>query len=323
MTQEELHVIFEDYLLSLPFGETPKRLYEPIRYAMDGGGKRIRPLLLLSSFNMFSDNIAAALPAAAAVEIFHNFTLVHDDIMDNAPLRRGRETVYKKWNTNRAILSGDAMMIYSYTLLESCPAQVLPQVLYHFNRMGIEVCEGQQFDMNFEQRDEVELEKYIRMIELKTASLIAHSIAIGAILGGASKADMKALYRYGVELGIAFQLQDDFLDSYGTTESLGKNIGGDILEGKKTFLLINALKMADDRQRQELLDVLKDNSLDPQKKIEKVLDAYNNLGIKELTQKAIHYHTDRAIDFLKGVAIKDNSKSLFVEIAQMLVKRER
>lgn len=323
MKRAELQKIVEDYIASLTMPTSPRRLFEPISYSLEGGGKRIRPVLLLASHQLFSDNIASALPAAAAVEVFHNFTLLHDDIMDNAPMRRGRESVYKKWDTNTAILSGDAMVIYAYSMLEKCAPQYLPQVFTAFNKMAMEVCMGQQYDMNFETLDEVSLEEYIRMIELKTAALIARPIAIGAILAGASAQDTEALYRYGVELGTAFQLQDDLLDTYGTTQSLGKSVGGDILEGKKTFLLISALQFASEEVREELSAAIKNNSIAPEKKIDIVKTIYDSLDIAQYARKAIKYHTDIAIESLNCVGVGREKLTLLTTIAQELVGRNK
>ena len=233
----------EHYLGQIGYPEEPGRLYAPISYSLTMSGKRLRPMLLMLTCGIFSDQPQAAMPAAAAVEVFHNFTLLHDDIMDNAAMRRGNPSVFAKWGQNVAILSGDAMLISAYRLLSEYPPQVLPQILARFNTMAIEVCEGQQYDMDFETRESVSVEEYLHMIELKTSALLSGATVIGAIIGGAGEEDCQRLYRFATELGLAFQLQDDLLDSYGD-ERLGKAIGGDILEGKKTYLMVMALSKA-------------------------------------------------------------------------------
>ena len=227
-TNEQMLSAIENYLAQAEFPAEPELLYAPISYSLAGGGKRLRPMLLTLAYGIFSDDVQQALPAAAAVEVFHNFTLLHDDIMDNAAVRRGKPSVYAKWGQNVAILSGDAMLIYAYRLLSTVPAKLLPQVLSTFNTMSLEVCEGQQYDMDFEQKPKVSVVEYMHMIELKTSVLLAGSVVIGAMLGGASEEDCRRLRRFAIELGLAFQLQDDLLDSYGD-ERLGKAIGGFIL----------------------------------------------------------------------------------------------
>ena len=250
-TNEQLLSAIENYLAQTEFPAEPELLYAPIGYSLAGGGKRLRPMLLMLSNGIFTDKIQHALPAAAAVEVFHNFTLLHDDIMDNAAVRRGKPSVYAKWGQNVAILSGDAMLICAYRLLGEVPAQLLPQILSTFNTMALEVCEGQQYDMDFERKPKVSVVEYMHMIELKTSVLLAGATTIGALLGGASEEDCRKLRRFAIELGLAFQLQDDLLDSYGD-ERLGKAIGGDILEGKQTYLMITAISRADEPTREVL-----------------------------------------------------------------------
>ena len=268
-TNEQMLSAIENYLAQTEFPAEPELLYAPIGYSLAGGGKRLRPMLLTLSCGIFSDDVKQALPAAAAVEVFHNFTLLHDDIMDNAAVRRGKPSVHAKWGQNVAILSGDAMMIYAYRLLSSVPANLLPQVLSTFNTMALEVCEGQQYDMDFEQKPKVSVVEYMHMIELKTSVLLAGSVVIGAMLGGASDEDCLRLRRFAVELGLAFQLQDDLLDSYGD-QRLGKAIGGDILEGKKTYLMITAMSHADEATREMLRTAYRDPALSDAEKIGKV-----------------------------------------------------
>ena len=256
-TNEELLATIENYLAQTDFPAEPELLYAPIGYSLGGGGKRLRPMLVMLSCGIFSDQIQSALPAAAAVEMFHNFTLLHDDIMDNAAMRRGKPSVFARWGQNVAILSGDAMLICAYRLLSGVPAHLLPQILATFNQMALEVCEGQQYDMDFEQKQKVSVVEYMHMIELKTSVLLAGSAVIGATLGGASEEDCRKLRRFAVELGLAFQLQDDLLDSYGD-ERLGKAIGGDILEGKKTYLMVTAMSRADEPTREILRHTYRD-----------------------------------------------------------------
>mgnify|MGYP003075713279 CR=1 FL=1 len=254
-TNEQLLLAIENYLAQTEFPAEPERLYAPIGYSLAGGGKRLRPMLLMLAHGIFTDRFQAALPAAAAVEVFHNFTLLHDDIMDNAAVRRGKPSVYAKWGPSVAILSGDAMMICAYRLLSEVPAELLPRILGTFNTMALEVCEGQQYDLDFESKRKVSVVEYMHMIELKTSVLLAGSVTIGAMLGGASEEDCRKLRRFAIELGLAFQLQDDLLDSYGD-DRLGKAIGGDILEGKQTYLMITAMSRADEATR-EVSDWLK------------------------------------------------------------------
>ena len=245
-TNEQLLDLLENYLAQRELPTEPERLYDPIRYSLAGGGKRLRPMLLLLSCGLFADDVDVALPAAAAVEIFHNFTLLHDDIMDNAAVRRGKPSVYARWGGNVAILSGDAMLISAYRLLAQAPPALLPRILEVFNTMALGVCEGQQYDMDFESKQKVSVVEYMSMIELKTSVLVAGSAMMGAILGGADEEQSRRLYQFAIELGMAFQLQDDLLDSYGG-EELGKTIGGDILEGKKSYLMVTAMSRADRR----------------------------------------------------------------------------
>ena len=241
-SNNELLSLFERHIAQMPTPEEPQRLYAPIKYGLEEGGKRIRPTLLMLSYNLYAEDVERALMPAMAVEIFHNFTLLHDDIMDNASMRRGRPSVPAKWGDNVAILSGDAMLILAYNHLQRTNSERLSQIFERFNKMAAEVCEGQQFDMDFETQQKVSVVDYMQMIELKTAALLAGSATIGAILAGASDGDCKRLYSFAREVGLAFQLQDDLLDSYGD-ERLGKKIGGDILEGKKTILMIEAFRV--------------------------------------------------------------------------------
>lgn len=321
-TNEQLLSAIENHLAQIEFPAEPQLLYAPIGYSLSGGGKRLRPMLLMLASGIFSDSVQQALPAAAAVEVFHNFTLLHDDIMDNASIRRGKPSVYARWGQNVAILSGDAMMICAYRLLAEVPSRLLPQVLGTFNSMALEVCEGQQYDMDFEQKQKVSVVEYMHMIELKTSALLAGSVVIGALLGGASEEDCRRLGRFALELGLAFQLQDDLLDSYGD-ERLGKAIGGDILEGKKTYLMIMAMSRADEATREVLRTAHRDASLTDAEKIARVKAIYNALDIPRLTEQQIQLRFERALGILDTLSV-DRSRTLRMrEYAASLMGRTR
>ena len=296
--REELSILIEDFISKLPFPAQPRGLYEPIEYTLEGGGKRLRPLILLMTQSIFNPTMEHELNAAAAVEVFHNFTLLHDDIMDNAKIRRGKDTVHVKWGNSTSILSGDAMVIYAYSLLSRVDTLYLPRVLEIFNKMAIEVCEGQQYDMDFESTQTVSLEEYLEMIRLKTSVLIAGSAQIGAVLGGATVQEGDIIYRYALELGLAFQIQDDYLDTFGSRELLGKSIGGDILEGKKTFLSIIASIEADSVVREELMSLLHSDSLAPDTKIARVKEIYNTLKVADIAKTRIEKHLNVALEIL-------------------------
>jgi geranylgeranyl diphosphate synthase type II len=272
------------YISQFPFIREPKGLYEPVRYVLSNGGKRIRPVLMLMAYNLYKDNVSKIYGVAFAIEMYHNCTLLHDDLMDKADMRRGRKTVHKVWTDNTAILSGDAMLILAYRYITDCPPEYLNDVLTLFNEAVLGICEGQQYDMDFEQRSDVTETEYMEMIRLKTAILFAASLKIGAILGGASKEDADNLYNFGVGLGIAFQLKDDFLDVYGDSVVFGKNIGGDILCNKKTYLLVKALECADKFQADELRRWLAMSQYDSNEKIIAVTNIYNQLGVKEICE---------------------------------------
>ncbi len=321
-TLSELQKAVANYMDHLDVDGNPHSLYEPIAYSISAGGKRLRPMLTVLACNIFSDNALQALPAAAALEVFHTFTLLHDDIMDNAPTRRGKPSVYGKWGANAAILSGDAMMIYSYKLLQQTPVEFLPAVLGCFNYTAMTVCEGQQCDMNFESREDVSMEEYLDMINKKTAALLAGSTIIGAIQGGADPQNRQHLFVFATELGLAFQLQDDLLDAFGTEAQLGKPIGGDILEAKKSFLLLAALQRGDAEQRKHLLKLLKDNTISPAVKIAEVLDIYNKLGIKEVAEKEITEHFNKAMKALDSLDAEPERIAPLKELALGLLGRK-
>ncbi len=277
----------EEALRGVPYPPRPEGLYEPIEYVLSMGGKRLRPTLLLLACGLYDEHPEKALPAAVGIETYHNHTLLHDDLMDRADMRRGKPTVHKKWNDNTAVLSGDTMLILAFRHVLRCTSPRLPEVLDLFARSAQEICEGQQYDVNFESRTDVTEAEYIEMIRLKTSVLLGCAVKMGALLGGAPEADADALYRFAEKVGLAFQLQDDYLDVYGDPAVFGKKIGGDILCGKKTFLLINALDRADAAQRAELLALLDNGSMDPDAKVRAVTALYDALDIAPLTLAAI------------------------------------
>ena len=320
---EEILLLLENYLAQIELPKEPQYLYDPIIYSMSGGGKRIRPTLLMLSCEAFGGNAQDALPAAAAVGMFHNFTLLHDDIMDNASVRRGKPSVAAEWGNNVAILSGDAMMIYSYRLLSQVPAHLLPRVMEIFTTIALQVCEGQQYDMDFETRQKVSVVEYMNMIELKTSVLLAGAASIGAVLGGASDADSRKIYRYALELGLAFQLQDDLLDSYGREEELGKKIGGDILEGKKTCLMLNAMSRSTEADREILRSTHLDESLSPEQKIARVKEVYDRYDIPRLINQQISLRFERALSILDTLEIPAERTEHLRVFAQNLMDRKK
>lgn len=291
--------LIESEIRKQKFGQHPKSLYEPLRYIMGLGGKRLRPMLTLLSYSLYKNDVRRIVSYATAVETFHNFTLLHDDIMDNAPLRRGNPTVHEKWNINTAILSGDVMQVKVYDLFLNLEGSMLKDVLLEFNKCATEVCEGQQWDMEFESKEKVTEAQYINMIRQKTAVLIGFSLELGAILAGAPLKDRLALYQFGVNIGIGFQLKDDLLDVYGDQKKFGKQVGGDIIANKKTFLLIKSLEMAKGKERAELVKWLKAKKFDKRKKVKAVTALFDTLSIKKIaTNKVNHY-------FQKGLASLD------------------
>ena len=318
---ETLLAMCDDSIRSLGYDREPQLLYYPIKYTLDAGGKRLRPVILLSVCDMFGGEVTSAMPAAMAVEVFHNFTLLHDDIMDNAPTRRGRPTVHNRWNSNVAILSGDAMVISSYDILSQAPADKLPRLLYDFTLLGKGVCEGQLYDMEFEKRGaDVTLDEYIEMIRLKTAVLIAGAARMGAVLGGADEEACRRIYRFGTDFGLAFQIQDDLLDTYGDPDTFGKEIGGDIAEGKKTFLLITAYNALDEDGRRRL-DAELASDLDRGEKLARVRAIYDSVGVRESAGRAIKHYYDKAMEMLDTIDRPEESKSALRELAEKLIKR--
>ena len=310
-------------LADLDIPPVPATLYEPIQYMLALGGKRIRPLLTLMAADLFSiTDIRQAVPAALAVELFHNFSLVHDDIMDHAPLRRGNPTVHTKWNTNVAILSGDNLLIMAYGQLAKCPGDKLPILLDTFNKMATEVCEGQQLDMDYEGLPTVGIDDYLHMIRLKTSVLLGAALKIGAILGEASATDAQHVYDFGVNVGLAFQLQDDLLDVYGDPEQFGKQRGGDILSNKKTYLLLKALETSDAQTVAQLNEWLTRND-QPEAKIKAVTALYDSLGIQQETETAKRFFAAKAYDALAKISCENDRKIPLLNLAQHLLDRSK
>lgn len=305
------------------FGNEPAELYDPIRYMMALGGKRLRPLLTLLGYSLWRDEPDAALKPAIGVEVFHNFTLMHDDIMDRAPLRRGQPTVHEKWNGNVGILSGDVMLIQAYELLMEAPPHVLKPLLQKFNRCAAEVCEGQQLDMNFEERTTVSQEEYLRMIRLKTAVLLGFSLELGALMADAAPEACEQLYNFGVNVGIGFQLQDDLLDVYADQDKFGKQVGGDILSNKKTFLLINALQKAKGETAAELQRWLDKEFFHPKEKVAAVTNIYNKLGIRQLTEKKMNEYFREGFAALDTLDVPEEKKNLLHSFTQQLIIRDK
>lgn len=321
-TFEKIQSLVNEKISNCSLNGNPDELYEPIRYMMSLGGKRIRPVLTVMACNLYSDNISESLNPSIGIEVFHNFTLVHDDIMDNASLRRNKPTVYKKWNSNIAVLSGDAMLIKSYEFFFDLKRKVKDDVLKVFNKTALEVCEGQQYDMNFETRNDVSENEYIEMIRLKTAVLLAASLKIGGIIGGADKKDAENLYRFGENLGLAFQLRDDFLDVFGNEQKFGKNIGGDIVSNKKTYLLISALQNANKKEYQSIISWLKRKKFERDHKIDFFKKIYFDLKIDELVQNKLDdYHSQAKKHLLKLSVSKDRLKPL-IDLSELMLKRE-
>ena len=300
----------------------PENLYTPIQYINTLGGKRLRPLLLLLANDLFGGKIEQAMPAALAVEWFHNFTLMHDDIMDNAPMRRGNATVHVKWDTNTAILSGDVMLVKAYQFLQELHPTVLPQVFTLFNQTAVEVCEGQQLDMNFEHRNEVDVEEYLQMIRLKTSVLLAASLKMGAIIAGANSKDADLLYQVGENVGVAFQLQDDLLDVYGNPSQFGKQVGGDILANKKTFLLLQAQRRASLEQQKQIDYWLQKTSFEPLEKINAMVGLYEQLNIRAIVLEQINYYTNSALEALTAIDLPKSHKLRLEQLLFQLLVRE-
>lgn len=321
LKSEEVLSIVNEAIQSLPFNRQPTSLYEPVRYVLSIGGKRMRPVLMLLAYNLFKDNPQSILNQACALETYHNYTLLHDDLMDNADLRRGHETVHKRWNANTAILSGDSMLVLAFQQMAQCPEDKLKAVLDLFTETALEIGEGQQYDMDFEHRMDVREDEYIEMIRLKTSVLLACALKMGALLADASADDADLLYKFGEQIGLAFQLQDDFLDVYGDTKVFGKAIGGDIVSNKKTFMLINAFLRANEQQRAELHRWVEATEFDEQEKIAAVTRLYNEIGIDTLTQERIDHYFKQGLACLEAVKIDAERKEQLTAYVYKLMKR--
>lgn len=321
LTAEEILSKVNDFLARLPYDRKPASLYEPIRYVLSLGGKRVRPTLMLLAYNLFKDDPEKILMNAVALETYHNYTLLHDDLMDNADLRRGHETVHKKWDANTAILSGDSMLVLSYERMAQCDARHLPEVLRLFTTTALEIGEGQQYDMEFETRSDVTEAEYIEMIRLKTSVLLACALKMGAILADASAEDADNLYRFGEQIGLAFQLQDDYLDVYGDSKVFGKEIGGDITSNKKTYMLINAFSHANEEQRKELDRWVEAKSFDRKEKVDAVTRLYNEMGIDKMAQQKIAFYFEQSKKYLDAVGVDESRKQELLKYAQRMMKR--
>ena len=319
---KEIQEKIEREIGQLEFDCPPKSLYEPITYILSLGGKRIRPALVLMAYNLYREDVEKVIRPAIGLEVFHNFTLLHDDLMDQADKRRNKPTVHKVWNANTAILSGDAMLIAAYQLIGETAPEHLKEVLDLFTRTALEICGGQQYDMEFESRMDVSEEEYLEMIRLKTAVLLACSLKTGAILGGASQEDAENLYRFGINIGLAFQLQDDLLDVYGDTKTFGKNIGGDILCNKKTFLLINALRRAEGEQKVQLEHWIARKDFDAAEKIAAVTNIYNVLGLKELSEAKMQTYYAEGMKNLAALSVSEERLAVLKEVTSRLMFRQ-
>ena len=322
-TPEQILNMVNAALDALPYNRQPASLYEPVKYVLSLGGKRIRPVLMLLGYNLFKDHPEDIIMPALGLETYHNYTLLHDDLMDNADLRRGHATVHKKWDANTAILSGDSMLVLAYQRMQQVDARHLPQVMDLFSETALEIGEGQQYDMDFETRLDVTEDEYIEMIRLKTSVLLACALKIGAILGDASPEDADLLYRFGEQIGLAFQLQDDLLDVYGDPVVFGKAIGGDITSNKKTYMLINAVNRANSEQRQELMRWIEARDFDRQEKIAAVTRLYDEIGIRQLCEEKINSYFVSASNLLDKVSVTEDRKTQLRLYAADMMHREK
>lgn len=322
MKAEELLVKVNDFLDNLKYDRKPSGLYDPVKYVLSMGGKRIRPVLMLLSYGLFKDDVESILMPACALETYHNYTLLHDDLMDNADMRRGHETVHRKWDANTAILSGDSMLVLAYERMAKCNPVYLSDVLHTFTETALEIGEGQQYDMEFETRNDVTEDEYIEMIRLKTSVLLACAQKIGAILAGASKQDQDNLYKFGEQIGLAFQLQDDYLDVYGDPKVFGKKVGGDIICNKKTYMLINAYNRADAEQRRELQLWMEAETFNSDEKVAAVTAIYNKVGVDKLAIEKIAYYFEESKKYLDAVQVSDERKAELRLYAQKMMHRK-
>ena len=318
---EKLQEVFSNYLSEQKFPAEPVELYTPNQYFLGIGGKRIRPAMALLGANLYTNNIEETLPIAMSVELFHNFTLIHDDVMDNASLRRGFKTIHEKYNLNTAILSGDVLLIMAYNYLGQCKTKHLSVLFQILNKTAIEVCEGQQWDMNYAEKPVITIAEYIEMIRLKTSVLLAASLQMGAIQGGANVDDSHLLYQYALNLGIAFQIQDDFLDAFGDPKKVGKTIGGDILENKKTILLIRALEISELNNDDTLRNILSEKNFHPGDKISRVMDIFSEYKIADFAIAQREHYVKLSLDYLKQVNLPEEKKQILESLVTMLVYR--
>lgn len=321
LTSLNYQEIIANHFENIKIEKKPTNLYEPISYILSLGGKRIRPALTLMATDLFDGDVNKAIHAATAVEVFHNFSLVHDDIMDDAPLRRGNQTVHEKWNINTGILSGDAMLILAYQFFENYEPQIFQALAKLFSKTALEVCEGQQYDVDFETRTDVTIPEYLKMIEFKTAVLLGAALKMGAIVANTSEKNAQLIYDYGLNLGIAFQLQDDLLDAFGNPETFGKQVGGDIIENKKTYLYLKALELGSENQKVNLLNFFIEKLENNDTKIEKVKEIFEQSGSKKATEEAILTFTNKAFDVLEQIEVENEKKEVFRIFGKQLMKR--
>ena len=321
-TADEILNKVNDFIANLPYERKPESLYAPVKYVLSMGGKRIRPTLMLLAYNMFKDDPERILMQAVGLETYHNYTLLHDDLMDHADLRRGHETVHKRWNDNQAVLSGDTMLVLAYERMAQGLTDKLGEVFSLFTQTALEIGEGQQYDIDFETRNDVSEEEYIEMIRLKTSVLLACALKIGAILGGASQTDADNLYKFGEQIGLAFQLQDDYLDVYGDPKVFGKAVGGDIASNKKTYMLINAFNCADDCQRKELQRLIGAETFDREEKVAAVTTLYNEIGIDKMAKDKMDFFFEQSKRYLDAVSISEERKLELRAYAERMMKRK-
>ena len=320
-TVSQYQSFISQYLSNFPSKKEPQNLYNPIEYILSLGGKRLRPVLTLMATEIFDVQYTKGLPAAAAVEIFHNFSLIHDDIMDNSPLRRGNQTVHEKWDVNTGILSGDAMLILAYQYFEQYEPEIFQALAKLFSKTALEVCEGQQWDIDFENREDVTIGEYLKMIEYKTAVLVGAALKMGAIVAETSEENKELIYDFGLNLGIAFQLQDDYLDAFGNPETFGKQVGGDIIENKKTYLYLSTLEIVKPEEKEQLLHLYSIKPSDNTAKINSVKEVFNTSGAAKATQEVIKCYTDKALKTLEEMDIKDEKKEVLRVFANNLMTR--
>lgn len=319
---EKYQNAFVNYLNEFTTPKAPNSLYEPIEYILRLGGKRLRPVLTLMTTDIFNESYEKSLDAALAIEVFHNFSLIHDDIMDDAPLRRGQQTVHEKWDLNTGILSGDAMLILAYQLFENYEGHTFKALAKLFSKTAIEVCEGQQYDIDFESRNDVTIPEYLKMIEYKTAVLVGAAMKMGAIVANASAEDQDKIYDFGKNLGIAFQLQDDYLDAFGNLETFGKQVGGDIIENKKTYLFLKALELSETEQRDQLLKFYTNDASNIEDKISNVKQIFNESGASSETNIIIENYTEKAFNILDSINISSEKKELLKQFGTSLMNRK-